>query len=159
MALIAQAYKQDQGRLVRLAAFWILVGWSVYAATALDSVLTDKFEFFARDLIVGTDASGRADPWELPVLGWRVNWALAAGLVVLAAGVWTAWTVNHTPRYADLLIETESELKKVTWPSGKDVVDTSLVVILLVLVLMGYLAGSDWFLARVMKALIFGAGS
>jgi preprotein translocase SecE subunit len=60
------------------------------------------------------------------------------------------------PVNADLLIDTESELRKVTWPTFKDVVNSSLVVIICVVFLMAFLAGTDWMIARVTRLLWFG---
>jgi preprotein translocase SecE subunit len=69
------------------------------------------------------------------------------------------WRWLDKPKNADLLIDTESEMRKVTWPTFKDVVSSSLVVIFCVLFLLVFLAGADILIARVTKVLWFGWGT
>ena len=59
---------------------------------------------------------------------------------------------------ADLLIETESELRKTTWPTMDEVINSSIVVVVTVLVLGAFLALADSVLARVMAYFILGQG-
>ena len=61
----------------------------------------------------------------------------------------------ESPKIADLLIDTETELRKVTWPSGQEVLNSSIVVVVCVVVLMAFLAGADWFLARLVNPILF----
>ena len=77
--------------------------------------------------------------------------ALALFLVVVF-GI-HAWL--ERPKNADLLIETEIELRKVTWPTSQEVFSSSLVVVVCVILLMAFLAGADWFLARVVSPVLF----
>ena len=53
------------------------------------------------------------------------------------------------------MIDTELELRKVTWPTMQEVINSSIVVIVCVVVLMVFLAGSDLVLGRIAKALLF----
>ena len=55
---------------------------------------------------------------------------------------------------ADLLIETEAEMKKVTWPSLSETMSGSITVILTVLVLMAILALFDMALGNVATKLL-----
>jgi preprotein translocase subunit SecE len=58
--------------------------------------------------------------WQLTVAGvWLLLWTWA-----------TFWFVN-SPRYAEFLIMTESEMRKVAWPSRREVINSTKVVILL----------------------------
>jgi len=66
---------------------------------------------------------------------------------------------HQTPKLADLLIETESELQKVTWAKMPEVVNSSIVVIGFVLFLMAFLAGSDVILSRISDYILNGGGS
>ena len=52
--------------------------------------------------------------------------------------------------------EHAAELRKVTWPTGPEVINSSMVVVFCVLFLMGYMAAADWFLARLARVLLFG---
>jgi preprotein translocase SecE subunit len=66
--------------------------------------------------------------------------------------VWiTRW--QNRPQVAGFLADTESELRKVTWPSWNEVVNASTVVVACVLILMGFLALVDMLLARVFSRL------
>ena len=90
------------------------------------------------------------------MVGVDLTPAFFLAAVLFAGGTFGLYRWLERPKSADLLIETEQELRKVTWPSGTEVVNSSMVVIVCVLFLMGYLAAADWFLARVTKTLLFG---
>ena len=74
---------------------------------------------------------------------------------IFAVGIFILWRWSETPKVADLMIETELELRKVTWPTMPEVINSSIVVIVCVVVLMVFLAGSDLVLGRIAKALLF----
>lgn len=69
--------------------------------------------------------------------GWRVEWlvidenlsiAFLIGAVLLVGlGFWW-WRFINRERWADLLIDMETELKKVSWPSPSDAWQSTLVV-------------------------------
>jgi preprotein translocase SecE subunit len=63
----------------------------------------------------------------------------------------------ETPKRADLLIETEHELRKVSWPTLDEAVDGSIVVVVVVLFLMGFMAVADYVLGIVFQRIITGA--
>jgi preprotein translocase SecE subunit len=75
--------------------------------------------------------------------------------VVFLGVTFLAYRWLESPKIADLLIETEHELRKVTWPTGKEVLNSSIVVVVCVALLMVFLAGADWALARVLNPLLF----
>ncbi|MFM7281649.1 MAG: preprotein translocase subunit SecE, partial [Planctomycetia bacterium] len=63
---------------------------------------------------------------------------------------------QNSPKVADLLIDTESELGKVTWPTRPDAVNSSLVVMGVVVFLMAFMAGADILLGWWTKSLLIG---
>lgn len=73
----------------------------------------------------------------LPENGWTVDLvfmvatvgpALAiAALIAIVGSLWW-WKFLNTPKWADLLIEMETELKKVSWPTASDAWQSTLVV-------------------------------
>jgi preprotein translocase SecE subunit len=135
------AYKSDQGRLARLAAFWSLAALVFYGCVSLRQTLSAAFEgALSRPFFAGMK--------QLPVLGLSLNAALLITAVVLFAAWFFLYRWQQTPKVADLLIETENELRKVTWPTISEAVNSSLVVIACVLFLMGFLAGADYLLGR-----------
>ncbi len=139
-------YRKDQGRLARMAAFWSLAILLFYGCTSLQTELAARFEELAAPIggIV------------IPVLGLALTPAFLIAALLFAAGMFLLLRWQHKPKTADLLIETEAELRKVTWPTGQEVVNSSLVVIFFVTFLMAFLAGADWFLARVARRLLIG---
>jgi len=60
---------------------------------------------------------------------------------VAVAGALLAFVVVNRPRPAEFMIMTESEMRKVTWPSRQTVINSTKVVIFLTLLMAGIL----WF--------------
>ena len=66
-------------------------------------------------------------------------WQLVAVAIWLLLFSWiTFWFVN-SPKWAEFLIMTESEMRKVSWPSRREVINSTKVVILLTFGLGGLL--------------------
>ena len=150
------AYRKDQGRMARMAAFWSLGILALWGARALNIQLSVWSKTLATPL--GADAAGK-NGITIPILAIKLTPAFMIAAIVGAASIYLLWRWLETPKNADLLIDTESELRKVTWPTFKDVVSSSLVVIFCVLFLMVFLAGSDMLIARITKVLWFGWSS
>lgn len=145
-------YKKDQGRLARLVTFWalgILVFYGCYSF--YNQVLLKYFkDELGAPLITGMK--------KIPVLGIELNGALLITLALLATLLWLLHRWQQRPRIADLLIETESEMRKVTWPTMPEAVNSSIVVIVCVAFLMIYLAGADWILGQWTTRILIGGG-
>jgi len=141
-------YKKDQGRMARMAVFWSLTVLLFYGATSLREELAARWEPMRGPLVSAFPA--------IPILNIQLTAAFLIALVFFAGGWFALTRWLERPKSADLLIETETELRKVTWPSGQEVVNSSVIVILFVLFLMGFLAGADWLLARVTQRWLFG---
>jgi preprotein translocase SecE subunit len=136
-----KAYRSDQGRLARLAAFWSLGVLLFYGCVSLYRTLSPAF---GGKLSTPFTQSMKS----IPVIGLPLNPALLITAVVLAGSWYALYRWQQTPKVADLLIETEAELRKVTWPTIPEAVNSSIVVIVCVIFLMGFLAGADWLLGR-----------
>jgi preprotein translocase SecE subunit len=143
------AYKPEQGRVARTAAFWSLALLIVYGCTSLDSTLETYFPNPFGKVLGGAS---------VPILSWKVTLALIVSVVVFVLGIWGLHRYLDRPKVADLLIETESELRKVTWPTMNEAVNSSVVVIVCVLFLMLFLAGADWWLGKVVTYVLLGGG-
>ncbi len=142
-------YKQEQGRYARLAAFWSLAILFFYGTTSLYTTLLGYFpNTMPRPLVASMP--------RIPVLGVPLNTAMLISAAVLVASIWMLNRILNKPKNADLLIETESELRKVTWPTVPEAVRSSVVVIACVLFLMAYLAGADWLLGKWASRLLLG---
>lgn len=142
------AYKKDQGRMARMAAFWTLAILSVYGCTRLHGELTARFDSMAQPLL-GT---------RIPFLGLDLTPALLIAFVLAAGALTLLYRYLERPKNADLLIQTESELRKVTWPTLQDTINSSMVVLLTVLILMAFLAGSDFVLGKWANLILLGPG-
>lgn len=129
-----------------MAAFWSLAILIFYGCLSLRAELAGRF----------ADSMG-ARLWEggrIPVIGVDVTPAFLIALVVFAGAMILLYRWTESPKIADALIETESELRKVTWPTVPDAVQASVTVVLVVLVLMAILAGADYLLGRIVSRLL-----
>jgi preprotein translocase SecE subunit len=139
-------YKKDQGRLTRMAAFWSLAILIFYGCVSLHDELKSRFTS------LGTPILGM----RIPILGMDVTPALLISAVVLAVGLFFLNRWQQTPKVADLLIDTETEMRKVTWPTFSEALNSSVVVIVCVAFLMAFLAGADWVLGKWTTRLLTG---
>jgi len=127
-------YKEGQGKWARgLLAFVIAIG-SIYAVASLHDALPARAQF------------------TIPFLNWSFDyrWLLEAPLLIgaLVFGVW----IYNRAKTADFLIDTETELKtKVTWPSKKEEVNASLVVVVTVIIMMVFIFGVDFCLIKIQE--------
>lgn len=138
-------YKEDQGRLARMAAFWSLTLLALFGST------------FLYELLVGIDSmKSLIGGITIPVVGIALNGAFVISLTVFATAAAIIYRWEQKPKVADLLIDTESELRKVTWPTGQEVMNSSMVVVICVVIIGAYLAGADYLLNRIMKWLLLG---
>lgn len=117
-AMLWHWYKPNQGRKVRLVGT---------VAVALLATLAAAETYM-----------GLADPKRFPL-----EVRLAAPVVVLVALVALGLYALNRPRVADFLIETESELAKVSWPTREQVMGSTGAVLVLVLLLGVYLLTVD----------------
>jgi preprotein translocase SecE subunit len=144
------AYKQDQGRIARLIAFWALALLLFYGCMSLKTSL-ETWQWSA-----ATGKALIASTPRVPILGWSLNGALVIASLVFVSGVWLLYRWQQTPKVADLLIDTESEMTKVTWPTMTDAVNSSIVVMGVVLFLMAFLAGADIVLGWWTRSILIG---
>lgn len=120
-------YKWNQGRIARQATFAAL------------AVIIGTGAWRVSQIVTGM-ASGEASSG--PDLG-VVRFLVPAALVAL--GLWLAFRIVNIPRFAEFLIAVEAEMAKVSWPSGHEVVRSSIVVIFLIFFLAALLAAFDFF--------------
>jgi len=135
-----QQYKKDQGRLVRMGAFWLCALLLLFAATSFHTFL------------LGWDSMRSGSV--APIIGVPLNGAFLICSLLFLAGIYFVFRWQQQPKAAELLIETEAELRRVSWPTLQEVVDSSIVVIVCVLIIMGFLAFSDWFFARLVGVIL-----
>jgi len=106
-------------------------------------------------------------PAEIPGTGVRFTWGLAIAMFTfvmlvgftafLSIGMtteipWLRGLDNLSLACVDFLIETETELRKVSWPTREELMGSSAVVIFLTLVLGVFLLVADSVIQLVMKS-------
>jgi preprotein translocase SecE subunit len=146
-------YKKDQGRLTRMAAFWSLAILIFYGCWSLREELSTRFAGADGKPVLGQPILGI----RIPILGVDVTPALLIAAAVFTGAIIALHRWQQTPKVADLLIETETEMRKVTWPTFSEAVNSSVVVIVCVIFLMAFLAGADFLLSQWTTRLLTGA--
>jgi preprotein translocase subunit SecE len=141
-------YKPDEGRNARQASFWLGEGMIFFGCYALSGTLDSASSGLRAPVLDGFQ--------ELPLLGVRLSasFLIAAALFAVGSFLWTRWLAKEP--IADHLIEVEGEMRKVTWPTFAEASNSSIVVIVMVLILMGYLALSDFVLNQFFQTILWG---
>jgi preprotein translocase SecE subunit len=119
-------------------------------AGALAVVGFGAFSFY---MIPSTTSVWWADLWKDRVLGFLV---IVKPILFPAAGIllllgYGAYLFLNRERSADFLIETEGEMRKVSWPARKEYVGSSVVVLIVVLVVSLFLTAVDHGLSWLMQ--------
>lgn len=148
---MADIHKQGQGVLVRRVAFWTVAVLVVWGGQSLYTWFINTFDF-SKSLLF--EEGDYLDGWRVPVLDQRLDFAFVITWGIVALGLWMLYRMLNKPRSADFLVDTDEELKKVTWPSWADAKSSSLIVLVFVVFLAIYLWGSDWVLGRVFGLLL-----
>lgn len=134
-------YKEGQGKWGRgLLAFTIAIG-AIFTVSSLHEALPDRERI------------------TIPVLSWSLDYRnLIEAPILVAALVFGVWLFNHQ-RTADFLIDTENELKhKVTWPSKREEINASIVVVVTVIILGIFILGTDRILVTIQELVFKPAG-
>jgi len=136
-------YKPEQGRTTRGVAFGLLICLAYYGASTF-------FDFLSWDWC--REYLG----FTIPVLDVPVTPGVIGGVAAfLVMGFGLRFALNH-PKLADLLIDTEGELRRVTWPSWPDTWNGSVVVVITVVAMLAILASFDFALNRIFSQVVFG---
>jgi len=135
-------YKPDQGVYARGTTFWVLSSYATLAGYRFHLEL-QRFDWANRRFTEGN----------VPVLGFPLTPCNLLGLVVCLCLIYGVWWLVNFPRLTDLLIDTEQELRKITWPNVEDSKNASVVVLGCVVFMLVFLGLADlgfaWFFARV----------
>lgn len=143
-------YKPEQGVYARTTAMWLLGSlWCFGGYTLYYWLLTFRGE--AGEGLMVRDLAGG----DLPVLGTPLTTALITAVVVGLVGLWILARVLSAPRAADMLIDSETEMRKCTWPSWNETFSSSIVIVVVMLFFTLMLAGMDYFLNAFMTRVVF----
>jgi preprotein translocase SecE subunit len=152
LAELRRPYKADQGVVTRRIAYWAAVGLVLWGARDL-WVWLQGFGTLQSALFPDAIFGGRLDLSRLPLGGPAISGSVLIAVAVGAgAWVWAAWFLKR-PWLADLLIETESEMKKVSWPAKEEAWAATKVVTVTVILFTLVLLGFDVVITGAMKLL------
>ena len=144
-------YKDKEGVPTRLVA-WILTSLlALFGCLAL---------YYYKDIIDITQAGGEATTWwgysllEIPFFNVHVRLGLLICLVifVIAIALLNRFLINK-PAPADFLIDTEYEVRKVSWPSRPEYWGSSVAVIVSVIIIGLFIFIVDIILTKVTSLL------
>jgi preprotein translocase SecE subunit len=83
--------------------------------------------------------------YDVDLLGvqFALSWYLIPPAVLFLIVAFVVWKISNKPKAAEFLIETEGELKKVSWPAKKEWVNSSMAVMVVIVIFVAYLFAVD----------------
>jgi preprotein translocase SecE subunit len=130
------------GRAVRLFSFLFIGGliafgaYALYMAPSISSVWWQPI----------------AGPWSLMGKSVSLKPILFPAVGVFLTFMSAVYLVLNREKSADFLIETEGEIKKVSWPARKEFVGSAMIVVLVVAIVSMFLHYVDLGLSKMMQA-------
>ncbi len=118
-------YKSRQGRLVRRATFICLAVLTGFGSLALYGSAQDTLGVMA----------------DSPQYARYVQ--VGVPLVVWVVSCWVGFRAVNVPKFADFLISVEAELERVVWPASQQVVQATIVVLVVMFSLGAFLTVAD----------------
>ena len=83
---------------------------------------------------------------------------VAALIVVTLLASWVAAQTQKGGAFFRFLKESDIERRKVVWPTHQEVVQTSLMVIIVTILISLFLASVDWMIGALVRSLLSGGG-
>ena len=83
---------------------------------------------------------------------------VAALIVVTLLASWVAGQTQKGGAFFRFLKESDIERRKVVWPTHQEVVQTSLMVIIVTILISLFLASVDWMIGTLVRSLLSGGG-
>jgi preprotein translocase subunit SecE len=142
---VVEIYKEGHGVLVRRIAFVTLAALLVWGGTELYSWL-EPGQWVRNNRWAGG--------YKIPVLDQYIDPAFLISWAVVIVGCVLLYRALNRQRAADFLIETDTEVRKVSWPSWNDAWNSSLIVLLFVVVVTGFIFVSDFVINNLMKLIL-----
>src|SRR5688572_14293470 len=129
-----EVYKKGQGMVARFAAFTAVGLLVIFGAVRF-------YATFNRPGLILVEG--------LPVLGDLSAYKVTA-IVLASVGLLATWWFLNRPKNAELLIETEQELRKVSWPTLPEVWNATVIVALVTVTLALTMFGLDELLRKIL---------
>lgn len=111
--------------------------------------MLDKIKIFLAILVVAAGISGFYFLADMPAV---VKTGAFVGALAIAALI--GWTSAPGKRFAAFVRESITETRKVVWPTRKETVQSTAMVVAFVFVMAVFLWGVDWILATVVRLLM-----
>jgi len=143
-----EIYKKGQGKTARITAYALLGVLILFGAYRLHAT----FNVAGEGVLVGKSGMlwGTTPPLldaSIPVIG-TITIMKVISVFVLGLGLLVMHLVLNGPKMATLLIDTEQEMRKVSWPSKTEVKSATVVVVIVTFVMAMSLYGFDAGLQR-----------
>jgi len=148
-----EVYKKNQGFQARLFIGVLLGGFALFAAHAVYGTFIESPQLYPGA--------------EVPLVGTKLTWGLVSAVTfflvsVALIGVYTTGYETglgrvdvNSKKTVEFLIDTQGELQKVSWPTREELIGSTGVVIILLVILGAYIFGVDWVITRIMKIIGF----
>lgn len=146
-----EIYRKGVGLYARSTVAGLFGIASLFAAYSLYGALIDLPEFFT-----GT---------KIPLLNVSLTWGLVSSFILfvfcgtilsiftLGYEVGPKWIDNKSKKAIEFFIETQAELQKVSWPTKDELIGSTVVVIVCIIILAIYIFGVDWIVSSVMESI------
>ena len=146
-----QIYRKGIGVYARSAVAGLFGLAAIFAAYSLYGAMIDLPEFYAGARV--------------PVLDIGLTWGVAgsSALFVLCGILICLFTTgfeiglrgldNRSKKAIEFFIDTQAELQKVSWPTRSELIGSTIVVIVCLVVLGVYVFCVDWIVSTFMKAI------
>lgn len=136
-----EVFKKGEGKLARRFAFYSLLVLAIWGCRSL-AVWLNNFAWARTKVFSGFEV-------EIPYYEQPLTYGVLASMLLnVAVGV-ILFKLLNKPRPAQTLIDTESELKKVTWPTWPEAKQATLIVLIFVAATAAYLTAVEFVLAKI----------
>ncbi|MGR3296378.1 MAG: preprotein translocase subunit SecE [Candidatus Bathyanammoxibius sp.] len=148
-----EVYKKNQGFQARLFIGILLGGFALFAAHAVYGTFIESPQLYPGA--------------EVPLVGTKLTWGLVSAVTffLVSVGLIGVYTTGYetglgrvdtnSKKTVEFLIDTQGELQKVSWPTREELIGSTGVVIILLVILGAYIFGVDWVITRIMKIIGF----
>jgi preprotein translocase SecE subunit len=139
-------YKKEQGKVIRIATavcLFLMVSYGYHSLYRFVSPVntSNNTRTFWGSLLA-----------KIPFFESEITYGLVISILLCLGTCFVIYLiVLNKPKTAEFLIESEAELKKVSWPSRQQYTGSSVAVIISVVVLGLFLVSMDWIFLWLMK--------
>jgi preprotein translocase SecE subunit len=146
-----EIYKKGQGTIVRLVgviSLYLLIAYGCYALyhfiSPVDpSVQPPRATFWGTNIFV------------IPFFDAALKYGMLISALLFILFCFLAYIlILNKPKSCDYLIETEGELRKVSWPTREQYIGSSIAVIVSVVIMGIFLLGADFVFEKLIRSVI-----